>query len=117
MKTTLHLPEKTFVKTVQPRSIHLTYGKTSRKKAIMGARHRSWFDKDAPQNLKVKEALFRAMQVVFLPAASGIDWVYGTSTMYILAPILFYLEVTALTLTCPIKELFHRYRNDHLTEL
>ncbi|MBS7565689.1 hypothetical protein MTO98_02035 [Mucilaginibacter sp. SMC90] len=78
---------------------------------------KGWFDKDAPQNLTSKEAMIRGILVVTMPALSAIDWYCGTHTIYILAPVLFYLEVTALTMTCPIKSIFSKYRHTNLPEL
>jgi hypothetical protein len=71
---------------------------------------KTWLDKDAPQNLSGREAAIRGLLVVILPPLSGIDWYYGTSFIMLLSPLLFYLEVTALTKTCPVKHLFSQSR-------
>ncbi|QJD96072.1 hypothetical protein HH214_09390 [Mucilaginibacter robiniae] len=76
-----------------------------------------WFDKDAPQNLTSKGAALRAILVVCMPALSAIDWYLGTYTMIFFAPLTMYLAVTALTMTCPVKELFSNYRHKNLPEL
>jgi len=70
-----------------------------------------WFAEDAPENLTVKEAVIRGALVFTMPMLSAIDWNYGTHTMYIIAPVIFYLEVTAFTLTCPIKAMFSNYNH------
>lgn len=77
-------------------------------KAMVETR-KTWLDKDAPQNLSGREAAIRGLLVVILPPLSGIDWYFGTSFIVVLAPLLFYLEVTALTRTCPVKHIFRKY--------
>jgi hypothetical protein len=67
-----------------------------------------WFDKDAPQNLTGKGAAIRGILVVCMPASSAIDWYLGTCTMVFIAPLIMYLAITALTMTCPIKALFQQ---------
>ncbi|TFF33329.1 hypothetical protein [Mucilaginibacter psychrotolerans] len=69
----------------------------------------SWFNAEAPENLTIKEAIIRAALVITMPMLSAIDWTYGTHTLYIIAPSIFYLEVTAFTMYCPIKALFSNY--------
>jgi hypothetical protein len=68
-----------------------------------------WLNAEAPENLTVKEAIIRAALVMTMPMLSAIDWTYGTHTFYIIAPAIFYLEVTAFTMYCPIKALFSNY--------
>ncbi|EHQ24879.1 hypothetical protein [Mucilaginibacter paludis] len=65
-----------------------------------------WFNAEAPENLSVKESVIRAAFVITLPMLSAIDWTYGTHLLYFIAPAIFYLEVTAFTMNCPIKALF-----------
>jgi len=72
-------------------------------------RKRGWFNEDAPENLTVKEAVIRGAFVILMPMLSAIDWHYGTYTLFFIAPIIFYLEVTAFTQMCPIKALFSNY--------
>lgn len=66
----------------------------------------NWFNAEAPENLTIKEAIVRAALVVTMPMLSAIDWTYGTHTFYFIAPAIFYLEVTAFTMYCPIKAIF-----------
>ncbi|RKR81868.1 hypothetical protein BDD43_2029 [Mucilaginibacter gracilis] len=66
----------------------------------------SWFNAEAPENLTVKESVIRAAFVMTMPMLSAIDWTYGTHTLYFIAPAIFYLEVTAFTMSCPIKAFF-----------
>ncbi len=68
------------------------------------------FPKDTKQNLRGGSCLARGLSLVLLPFLSAIDWYYGTSTMPILAGGLCYLEVTALTAYCPIKEIIEKYK-------
>jgi len=67
------------------------------------------FPSDAAENLTDIEAAIRLLCLLFFPWLSYIDWTYHTYFMIFLAPILFYLEVTAFTLTCPVKRLFSNY--------
>ena len=69
----------------------------------------SWFNAEAPENLTVKEVIIRAALVITMPILSAIDWTYGTHIFYFIAPSIFYLEVTAFTMYCPIKALFSNY--------
>ncbi|RYE05278.1 MAG: hypothetical protein EOP33_06770 [Rickettsiaceae bacterium] len=86
--------------------------------AVIGLKTKTgWFDKDAPQNLTSKGAMIRAILVITLPGAYALQWYYNLPIIYVLAPVLFYLEVTALTMTCPIKALFSNYRHKNLPEL
>ena len=86
--------------------------------AVIGLKTKTgWFDKDAPQNLTSKGAMIRAVLVVTLPGAYALQWYYDLPIIYILAPALFYLEFTALTMTCPIKAMFSNYRHKNLPEL
>lgn len=78
---------------------------------------KGWFDKDAPQNLTSEGAAIRGILVVCMPPLSAIDWYCGTYTMIFIAPLIMYLAVTALTMTCPIKSLFSKYRHTNLPEL
>jgi hypothetical protein len=68
-----------------------------------------WFLKDSPENLTNTEAIIRVAFVITMPMLSAIDWNYGTHTMFFIVPVIFYLEVTAFTLYCPIKALFSKY--------
>lgn len=67
------------------------------------------FPADAPENLTNTEAAIRLLCLLCFPWLSYIDWTYHTYFMICLAPVLFYLEVTAFTLTCPVKRLFSNY--------
>ena len=83
---------------------------TTVKQAIAGTKTRyKWFAEDAPENLTVKEAVIRGALVFTMPVLSAVDWNYGTHTMYFIAPVIFYLEVTAFTMYCPIKAMFSNY--------
>ncbi len=82
-------------------------------KAMIGIKtKKGWFDKDAPQNLSYKEAAIRGMIVVFMPALSAIDWYLHTHTMYFIAPLTMYLAVSALTMTCQVKALFTKKKEN-----
>jgi hypothetical protein len=72
---------------------------------------REWFLKDTPENLTNTEAIIRGAFIITMPMLSAIDWNYGTHTMLFIAPVIFYLEVTAFTMYCPIKALFSNYIN------
>nr|WP_294899601.1 hypothetical protein [uncultured Pedobacter sp.] len=76
------------------------------KKIIISQTKRKFifFPKDAKQNLSGGACLARGLSLVLLPFLSAIDWYYGTSTLPFLIAGLFYLEVTALTAYCPIKQ-------------
>ena len=70
-----------------------------------------WFNEDAPENLTVRESAIRGALVFIMPVLSAIDWNYGTHTMYFIAPVIFYLEVTAFTMYCPVKAMFSNYNH------
>jgi hypothetical protein len=65
-----------------------------------------FFPDDAPENLSTTEAVIRGAMVFIMPVLSSIDWNYHTHAMIVIAPVIFYLEVTAFTLYCPVKRLF-----------
>ena len=91
---------------------------TLKDKAVLGIDTKSgWFDKDAPQNLTYKGAGIRGIMVVCMPSLSAIDWYLHTNTMIFIAPLIMYLAVTALTMTCPVKSLVSNYRHTDLPEL
>lgn len=72
----------------------------------------TWFPADTPENLSDKEAIIRLFLVVILPGISAaIAWNYNIYFIIPLVPIMFYLEITAFTLTCPIKKLFSNYQH------
>jgi hypothetical protein len=84
-------------------------------KTVIGLKTKTgWFDKDAPQNLTYKGAGIRGILVVCMPGLSAIDWYLGTYTMIFIAPLIMYLAVTALTMTCPVKALFSDYKHKSL---
>ncbi|MFS2185751.1 hypothetical protein ACCC92_03695 [Mucilaginibacter sp. Mucisp84] len=68
-----------------------------------------FFPDDSPENLSTTEAVIRGALVFTMPVLSSIDWNYHTHAMIIIAPVIFYLEVTAFTLYCPVKRLFSNY--------
>ncbi|MDN3550676.1 hypothetical protein [Mucilaginibacter aquaedulcis] len=78
------------------------------KIAVAKTKHR-WFAQDTPENLTVKGSVIRGALVFTMPVLSAIDWNLGTHTMYFIAPVIFYLEVTAFTMYCPVKALFSNY--------
>jgi hypothetical protein len=87
-------------------------------KPLLGIKTQSgWFDKDAPQNLTYKDAAIRGILVVCMPTRSAIDWYLHLHTMIFIAPLIMYLAVTALTMTCPVKALFTRFKRTDLPEL
>ena len=67
------------------------------------------FPDDAAENLSTTEAVIRGALVFTMPVLSSVDWNFHTHTMIFIAPIIFYLEVTAFTMYCPIKRLFSNY--------
>jgi hypothetical protein len=69
----------------------------------------NWFSEDSPENLTTTEAVIRGALIVLMPVLSAIDWNFGTHSMFFIAPVIFYLEVTAFTMVCPIKALFSDY--------
>lgn len=69
----------------------------------------SFFNPDARENLTTKECVIRGLFVMTMPMLSAIDWNYGTHTLIFIVPAIFYLEVTAFTMNCPIKALFSNY--------
>ncbi|UOE47160.1 DUF2892 domain-containing protein [Mucilaginibacter sp. SMC90] len=68
-----------------------------------------YFPDDSPENLSTTEAVIRGAMVFTMPILSSIDWNYHTHAMIIIAPVIFYLEVTAFTLYCPVKKMFSNY--------
>jgi hypothetical protein len=62
------------------------------------------------ENLTDKEAIIRGFFIVTMPILSAVAWYYDTYFILLLVPVLFYLEITAFTLYCPIKALFSNYR-------
>ena len=69
----------------------------------------TWFNPDSTENLSVKEAIIRAAFVIMMPVLSAVDWNYHTHTLFFIVPVIFYLEVTAFTMYCPVKALFSNY--------
>ncbi|MEO3407836.1 hypothetical protein AAFN85_28210 [Mucilaginibacter sp. CAU 1740] len=67
------------------------------------------FPDDTAENLSTTEAVVRGAMVFTMPVLSAVDWNYHTHTMLLIAPVIFYLEVTAFTMYCPIKRLFSNY--------
>lgn len=67
------------------------------------------FPEDTAENLSTTEAVIRGALVFTMPVLSAVDWNYHTHTMLMIAPVIFYLEVTAFTMYCPIKRLFSNY--------
>ncbi|AYL96587.1 hypothetical protein [Mucilaginibacter celer] len=67
------------------------------------------FPEDTAENLSTTEAVIRGALVFTMPVLSAVDWNYQTHTMLLIAPVIFYLEVTAFTMYCPIKRLFSNY--------
>ena len=67
------------------------------------------FPDDTAENLSTTEAVIRGALVFTMPVLSAVDWNYHTHTMLLVAPVIFYLEVTAFTMYCPIKRLFSNY--------
>jgi hypothetical protein len=82
---------------------------TKEKDGIKLETKASWFNPEASENLTVKECIIRAALVMTMPMLSAIDWNYGTHTLIFIIPAIFYLEVTAFTMNCPIKALFSNY--------
>lgn len=102
-----------------PNAQYFENHKITRKKQenLNQASKRSLFDKDSVQNLNGWEAGLRGVLVVFMPFLCSIDLYNGTNTMFFIAPVIFYLEVTALTLTCPIKSIFLKKKQNGPIEL
>jgi hypothetical protein len=122
---------KTFQLVIDPKILvtgkadHYTYAPQKKvdhiaveDKTVIGLKTKTgWFDKDAPQNLTYKGAGIRGILVVCMPALSAIDWYLGTHTMIFIAPLIMYLAVTALTMTCPVKALFCKFKSANLPKL
>lgn len=96
------------VKTNEPVAVKPAKVKST---ALAISKHRTiWLNPESRENVSVKEAVVRGALVVTGPMLSAIDWYNGTHTLYFIVPVLFYLEVSAFTLYCPIKALFSSYR-------
>ncbi|WP_454801631.1 hypothetical protein [Mucilaginibacter phyllosphaerae] len=111
MKTLTLPPHPTFTHTQNNRYNQpiVTVAVVNKAKTSAAQKAKTWFNADAPENLTIKEAIIRAAFVVTMPMLSAIDWTYGTHTLIFIIPVIFYLEVTAFTLSCPIKALFSNY--------
>jgi len=81
------------------------------KEVFEGQTKTKWFAKYTRENLTGTEAIIRGTLAIIIPVLSAIDWNYGTHTMFYIAPILLYSELTVFTMTCPIKSMFSNYRN------
>jgi hypothetical protein len=84
---------------------------TKEKDTIKLETKTSWLNDEASENLTVKECVIRAALVITMPMLSAIDWNYGTHTLIFIIPVIFYMEVTAFTMNCPIKALFSNYNH------
>jgi len=113
MKTLTLPPHPTFTHTknnhYSKQPIAKTVAIVEQEKPSAAKAAKTWFNAEAPENLTVKEAITRAAFVITMPMLSAIDWSYGTHTLIFIIPVIFYLEVTAFTLSCPIKALFSNY--------
>ncbi|MDB5147353.1 MAG: hypothetical protein JWQ57_1373 [Mucilaginibacter sp.] len=83
--------------------------KVKQSKPVLDDFLKRFFPDDAPENLSTTEAVIRGALVFTMPVLSSIDWNCHTHTMIIIAPLIFYFEVTAFTLYCPVKRLFSSY--------
>jgi hypothetical protein len=93
-KVTIELPKKPLKEEVE------------QSKLVWDNFMKRFFPVDAPGNLSTTEAVVRGALVFTMPVLSSIDWNCHTHTMIIIAPLIFYFEVTAFTLYCPLKRLF-----------
>ncbi|RZJ76045.1 MAG: hypothetical protein EOO45_03675 [Flavobacterium sp.] len=67
--------------------------------------------KETAENVGATEAIVRGLIIVLaLPVLVSLDWSLHTDLLIFIVPVLFYLEVTAFTMFCPIKLLFSTYR-------
>ncbi|RYE55619.1 MAG: DUF2892 domain-containing protein [Sphingobacteriales bacterium] len=70
-----------------------------------------WSLKETAENVGATEAIVRGLVIVLaLPVLVSLDWSLHTDLLIFTVPVLFYLEVTAFTMFCPIKLLFSTYR-------
>lgn len=82
---------------------------TTEKDTDRPPKKNSLFNPESPENLTLKECIIRGAFVMILPMLSTINWTYETYTLILIIPTIFYLEVTAFTMNCPIKALFSNY--------
>jgi len=66
--------------------------------------------KELKENLTDRECLMRLAVFAVTPMLSVIDWYKGSYWILLFSPCTLYLELTALTLYCPIKASFSNFR-------
>ena len=70
-----------------------------------------WIRHDTAENLSFTQAALRASGVISMPLIlSAIDWSFHTDILIFIIPVMFYLEVTAFMMYCPIKAIFSNYK-------
>lgn len=75
---------------------------SSRFYALLG-----WFNHETPENLTFIQAGMRGGALIVMPLILLIfDSSLHTDVLPFLVPVMFYLEVTAFTMYCPIKAIF-----------
>lgn len=66
-----------------------------------------WFNHEAPENLTTTEAVCRGGAIITMPLLLSLfDSSFHTDVLPFIVPVMFYLEVTAFTMYCPIKAMF-----------
>jgi len=66
-----------------------------------------WFNHDTPENLTIMQGGVRGGALIIMPLVLLIlDSSFHTDVLPFLVPVMFYLEVTAFTMYCPIKAIF-----------
>jgi len=84
--------------------------KQAKKDNIIGIVSK-WFNHDTPENISFTEAAVRGVAVILMPLTlSAFDWSFHTDALPFVVPVMFYLEVTAFTMYCPIKAMFTHKR-------
>jgi len=70
-----------------------------------------WITHDNSENLSFTQAALRASAVISMPLIlSAIDWSFHIDILIFIIPVMFYFEVTAFTMYCPIKAIFTNYK-------
>lgn len=80
--------------------------KISKAQALLG-----WFSHDTMENLTFTQAALRGAALIVMPLSLSLfDSSYHTDILPFIVPVMFYLEVTAFTMYCPIKAIFSSQR-------
>ena len=71
---------------------------------------------DTRENLTDKQCIIRLCALILLPALSAMDWFLGTYYLFLVAPVVLYLTITAFISYCPGKALFSSSERNSLYE-